>query len=112
MRSGASFDGVIFGGEAEGVVAEWTEDVETLLGIKTSQYIDDGEVANVTHVKPGAGRVREHFGKEHLGLPCDFGSLKGVGVGPDFLPFSFNFEWFVSIHGSYYSIFWCAIIGV
>ena len=69
-----------------------------MLGVETSEDVDDGEIADVPDVKPGAGGVREHFGEEHFRGAIFFGGFKSGGVRPDFLPFLFYFDWVISIH--------------
>ena len=98
LWGGVGLDGVVLGGEAKSIVAERSKDIESLLGIETSEHINNSEVADMADVKTGARRVGEHFGEHHFGLAFFFGGLEGFGVLPDFLPFLFYFEWFVSIH--------------
>ena len=87
LRGGASLDGVILGGKTKSVVAEGAEDVEALLAVKSGEDVDDGEVADMADMETGAGRIGEHFGEEHFGFVCVFGSLEGLLGFPFGLPF-------------------------
>lgn len=87
---GAGFDGVVFGGEAEGVIAEGAENVKTLLGVVASEDVDDGEVTDVADVEASARGVGEHFGEEFFGFFGGVVGLESFGVFPDFLPFGFD----------------------
>ena len=74
------------------------------MSVKTSQNVDDSEIADVADMKAGARGVGEHFGEHHLGLAWFFGSFEGLVGGPFLLPFLFDFKWIVSFHGYYYTI--------
>ncbi len=104
LRGGASFDGVIFGGKPESVVAKWAQNIQPLLSVEPRKYINNGKVTDVTDMEASAGGIGKHFGKHHFGLAGFFGSLKRLGFFPDFLPFLFDFERFVSFHRVNYTI--------
>ena len=96
---GAGFNGIVFGGETKGVVAEGAQDVHALLGVEAGESVDDGKIADVTDVEAGAGGIGEHFGdKEFFFFSVFVVGLKGGGVLPDFLPFLFNRKRVITIH--------------
>ena len=98
LRGSAGFDSIIFRRETEGVVAERAHSIDALLYKETSETVDDGKVTNVANVEAGTGRVREHLGEHHLWDARLFGGLERLFLFPNFLPFCFDFERFVSIH--------------
>ena len=79
--------------------------------IKAGEDVDDSEVADMTDVKAGARGIWEHLGEIFFRFRItiwefliDGASLKSLGLSPDFLPFLFDFQWVISIHGVYYNI--------
>lgn len=105
LRGSTGSNGIVFGRETESVITERAHGVNFLLHEESRQYIDDGEVTNVADVEAGAGRIRKHLGKHHFWGARLFDGLERLFLFPNFLPFCFDFERFVSIHNIiYYTI--------
>ena len=66
LRCDTGFDGVIFGWEAKGVVAEWTHNIKTLLCVESGEDVNDSKITNVPNMKAGTRWVREHLGDVHF----------------------------------------------
>ena len=64
----ASFDGVLFGGEAEGVPTHGVEDIEAVHALVASDDIGRGVALWVADVEAGAGGVGEHVEDEVFGF--------------------------------------------
>ena len=105
LRGNAGFNRVVFRRQAKSIIAKRSQDVQTLLSVEPRKDINNGEVADVADMEAGAGRIREHFSEEHLRFTGIFRCAKRLLLFPDFLPFFFDFERFISIHNNiYYSI--------
>jgi len=62
----AGFDGVLFGGEAEGVPTDGMEHVFTFGALIASEDVGTGVAKRVTDMEAGARRVGEHIENEVL----------------------------------------------
>ena len=106
----AGLDGVLFGGQAEGVPAHGVEDVEAVHALVAADDVGGGVAFRVTDVEPGAGRVGEHvedvilrLGGIEVGIARS-GGAEGFLFEPALLPLGFEFvegEGFASVvaHG-------------
>ena len=92
----AGLDGVLFGGEAEGVEAHWVQDVESMGPLIPADDIGGDEAQRVPDVQPDAAGVGEHIEHVKLRPPGVEGVVAGVGrvegflLGPSGLPLVFD----------------------
>ncbi len=86
----AVFDRVLFGGQAEGVVAHRVQHIETFQPLITAIDIRSDITQGMTHVQPGPARVRKHI--EHIAFgPGAFMRYPVYArCFPALLPFVFN----------------------
>ena len=102
---------IVLGRKAESIIAEWAQNVQFSLSIEARQDIDNGKITDMTNVQPSARGVREHLGEVFFrlriatsGLSINRPSFESLRLGPDFLPFLFDFQRVISIHGDNYTI--------
>ncbi len=82
----AGLDGVLFGGQAEGVPAHRVQDVVALGAMIAGDDVGRGVTLGMTDVQTGPGRVGEHVERVELGRELAVGVPRGEGVlGGDFL---------------------------
>ena len=92
----AGFDGVLFGGESEGVPAHGVEDVEAVHAFVAADDVGGGVALGVADVETGAGGVGEHVEDVVLGLGgvevgiAWSGGAEGFVFEPMLLPFGFE----------------------
>src|SRR5690349_17092824 len=100
----AGLDRVVFGRQAEGVVAHRVDDLVARAPAEVRDGVADRVVLEVADVR-FAGRVREHL--EHVGLRlrsvkaglAGVWNLPGALVSPDGLPAALDLVWLVrSVH--------------
>ncbi len=101
-RMGAGFDGVLFGGKAEGVPAHGVEDVLAAHALVTADDVGRRVAFRVSDVEAVAGGVGEHI--KHVQLAgCFRGRLVGSGERgvpvPVGLPLGFDAFGVVTRHG-------------
>ena len=93
----AGFDGVLLGGQAEGIPAHGVEDVEPLHAVEARQDVRGGVALDVPDMKPVATGVGEHvenvvfrLGGVEIGIPR-IGGMECFGIQPMLLPAGFEF---------------------
>src|SRR5215211_1083055 len=99
----ARLDGVVLGGQAEGVVAHRVDHLEAVTTAEVGDRVAEGVVLEVADVRI-AGGVRQHLedvalrlGFVEAGLP-GVRNLPGALVGPYRLPAGLNRLWVVALH--------------
>ena len=93
----AGFDGILFGGQAEGIVAHWMQDVEAAHAFVTADDIRGGISFRVADVEAATARIGKHV--EHVvfrfgGIKARItgaGSAEGLVRFPTGLPCGFEF---------------------
>ena len=89
FRRYTMFNSSVFCRHTKGVPTHWVQDIKALHLFKTSHYVTNGIVTNVTHVEV-TGWIREHFKYIVLFLILVQISFECLISKPLLLPFLFN----------------------
>ena len=84
-------DGILLGGETEGVVTHRVQDVEALQPFVAAVDVAGNVAQRMAHMQPGPGGVRKHVEHIILGLGGVGLYAEGLAVGPVGLPFLLDF---------------------
>ena len=90
FRVDVVFQGIVLGGQAEGVPAHGIQDVIAALPLFAGHDVQRGVAARMTHVQAGRRRIRELHQRVELGLGVVDLGMEGMLVLPDFLPLGLN----------------------
>ena len=94
----AGLDGVLLGGQAEGVVAHGVQHVEALVPLVARHDVAGDVAQRVPHVQAGPARVGEHVQHVELGAGEVLVHPVGVPFPPGLLPFALD-RGVVVLHG-------------
>ena len=83
-------DGVVLGGQAEGVIAHGEEDVVALHPALPGHHVHGGVGPGVAHVQALAGGIGELYQSVVLGLGVAGNGMVAAGLCPAVLPFAFD----------------------
>ena len=83
-------DGILLGGQPEGVVPHRVEDVETLEPLVARVDVGSDVAQRMAHVQPGARGVGEHVQDVELGARGVDSYAVGAALLPALLPFGFD----------------------
>ena len=98
---GVGLDGVLLGGEAEGVPSHRVQDVEALHPLEAADDVGGGVPLGVADVQPRAAGVGEHVEDVELGPPAvEVGGREGLVLLPVALPLGLDPLRVIRGHGS------------
>ena len=83
-------DGVVLGGQAEGVVAHGEQDVVAVHPALPGHHVHGGVGPGVAHVQALAGGIGELYQSVVLGLGVAGNGMVAAGLCPAVLPFAFD----------------------
>ena len=84
-------DGILLGGETEGVVTHRVQDVEALQPFVAAVDVAGNITQRMAHVQSGPGGVRKHVEHIILGLGGVGLYAEGLAISPIGLPFLLDF---------------------
>ena len=85
-RMRAGLDGVLLGGQAEGVPAHRVQHVEAAHALVAGQDVGGGVAFGMADVQAGAAGIGEHVEDVELRLVGDVGRAEGLVLSPELLP--------------------------
>ena len=97
LRAHAHLDGVVLGGQAEGVPAHGVQHVEAAHALQAGDHVGGHVVAAVADREAVARGVRKEVERVELGAVGGVGRAVGVALAPDTLPVCFNLLWRVAV---------------
>ncbi len=97
LRAHAHLDGVVLGGQAEGVPAHGVQHVEAAHALQARDHVGGHVVAAVADREAVARGIREEIERVELGAVGGVGRAVGVALAPDTLPARFDLLWRVAV---------------
>ncbi len=89
-RMRAGLDGILLGGQAEGIPAHGMQDIEAAHALVAREDIGGGVALGMADVQAGAGRIGEHVEDVVFRLVGDIGRAEGLVFFPVALPARFD----------------------